>query len=171
MYICFKLLPPTNEVCEGYVFKGVCLFTRREHVWQGACIAGGHVWWGPCMAEGHVWWQFHAWQGGRCAWQGDMHSRGRYVWQGACMSHTLCHVRPHMQSMCGQYVTYWNAFLLPVCFHKCLLAQLADMRVSRSLLPKWEITQLCKNAFMYLFIGSRLLYLGKLKTHQDVSLS
>ena len=30
--IVFSLLPPTNEVCEGYVFTGVCLSTGG--VWQ-----------------------------------------------------------------------------------------------------------------------------------------
>ena len=41
-------LPPANEVCEGYVFTGVCLSTGgrawlpggRRHAWQ----RGGHVW-------------------------------------------------------------------------------------------------------------------------------
>ena len=28
LYVCVLLsLPPANEVCEGYVFTGVCLFT------------------------------------------------------------------------------------------------------------------------------------------------
>ena len=39
-------LPPANEVCEGYVFAGVCLSTegwgRAWHVaGEGACLAGG----------------------------------------------------------------------------------------------------------------------------------
>ena len=48
------LLPPANEVCEGYVFTGVYLSTG------GACMAGGR-----------------AWQGGMCA--GGMHDRGACV--------------------------------------------------------------------------------------------
>ena len=44
------LLPPANEVCEGFVFTAVCLSTGGGHTWQGgvmgipgrqgACIAG-----------------------------------------------------------------------------------------------------------------------------------
>ena len=37
------LLPPANEVCKGYVFTGVCLFTR------GTWVAGGNAWQGVCM--------------------------------------------------------------------------------------------------------------------------
>ena len=42
-------LPPANEVCEGYVFTGVCLSTGgakrgRGHAWRGACVAGGRAW-------------------------------------------------------------------------------------------------------------------------------
>ena len=41
-------LPPANEVCEGYVFTGVCLSTGG-HAWQGSCVAGGmHGRW-ACM--------------------------------------------------------------------------------------------------------------------------
>ena len=100
------LLPPANEVCEGYVFTGVCLSTegggvhgRGRHVWQGGmhgrgvCVAGGHVWrrglgWGCAL------------QGGMCM-AGGMHGGGHArqgacmvgacmawgcVWQGACMA-------------------------------------------------------------------------------------
>ena len=48
-----RLLPPANEVCEGYVLQvSVC-------PQEGACMAGGgcawqwgHVWRGACMAGG-----------------------------------------------------------------------------------------------------------------------
>ena len=50
-------LPPANEVCEDYVFTGVCLSTGR-----GACVAGGggmngegHAWQGACVVGGHAW--------------------------------------------------------------------------------------------------------------------
>ena len=39
-----RLLPPANEVCEGYVFTPVCqsFCSQGECVWQGgACVAGG----------------------------------------------------------------------------------------------------------------------------------
>ena len=43
----YVLLPPANEVCEGYVFTGVCLSTRR--VCMVAPVGGG---WGD---GGHAW--------------------------------------------------------------------------------------------------------------------
>ena len=94
------LLPPANEVCEGYVFTGVCLSTGEAciagwHVWQGgvhggghaglrghawlqgACVVvGGHAWlWGPCMVAGGV----HSCRGHAWLW-GGMHGGG-----GACV--------------------------------------------------------------------------------------
>ena len=69
--LCKALLPPANEVCEGYVFTGVCLSTG------GGCVVapGGHAWllWGgmcgcsrgACVVAlgGHAWllWGGHAW--------------------------------------------------------------------------------------------------------------
>ena len=47
-----SLLPPTNEVCKGYVFTGVCLSTPG-----GACMVGGHAWLllgGMCVCSGGV---------------------------------------------------------------------------------------------------------------------
>ena len=74
---------PRNEVCEGYVFTGVCLSTRGGgaggihdglHAWQkGGMHGGGHVWWGACVAVGHVWW-------GACV-VGGVYGRG-HAWQG-----------------------------------------------------------------------------------------
>ena len=59
----FILLPPANEVCEGYVFTGVCLSTG------GACVlpVGGHACFpgvcgcraGMCGCGGHAWLQGH----------------------------------------------------------------------------------------------------------------
>ena len=69
----FKLLPPANEVCEGYVFTGVCLSTQGGHVWLlpggvcgclgvCGCSWGGCAWLlpgvlGACMVAlgGHAW--------------------------------------------------------------------------------------------------------------------
>ena len=97
------------QVCEGYVFTGICLSTGGMHgsggdhgrvacVWQGACMTGGmhgggHVWQG-------VWWG-HAWQG--------------HVWQGACMAGGMHGMHTpgryyEIQSMSWQYASYWNAF-------------------------------------------------------------
>ena len=49
-------LPPANEVCEGYVFTGVCLSGGVRG--RGVCMAGGHVRGGG----GHVrgWGHVHA---------------------------------------------------------------------------------------------------------------
>ena len=71
------LLSPANEVCEGYVFTGVCLSTGGgEHAWQWGCVWQGRGGWGACM---------DAWQGG-CAWQGGMHGRGVCLAGGVCMA-------------------------------------------------------------------------------------
>ena len=48
----------------------------------GACMAGGHEWQGACVAGGQ-------------AWQGGMRGRRDGHWH-----------------CCGQYASYWNAFLL-----------------------------------------------------------
>ena len=47
----YTFLPPANEVCEGYVFTGVCLSTGEGHVWL---LVGGMpgCWWGACMVAG-----------------------------------------------------------------------------------------------------------------------
>ena len=69
-----QLLPPGNEVCEGYVFTGVCLSTGcvcgrgacmvgGMHG-RGACVAGWHAWWGSWMVEGGCMWQVGACKAG-----------------------------------------------------------------------------------------------------------
>ena len=45
----YALLPPANEVCEGYVFTGVCLSTWGGHAWfylggVRGFLWGGHAW-------------------------------------------------------------------------------------------------------------------------------
>ena len=69
-------LPPANEVCEGYVFTGVCLSTPGVcacfggHVWF---YSGGHVWLysgGAWFYSGHAWFclgVMHGFPGG-CTW-------------------------------------------------------------------------------------------------------
>ena len=71
-------LPPANEVCEGYVFTGVCLSIWGDmHGW-GACVAGRMcVAGGACMAGG-----MHS---GGCAWLGVCMVRGAmHGWGHAC---------------------------------------------------------------------------------------
>ena len=107
-------LPSANEVCEGYVFTGVCLSTGGhawllpgEHAWllQGrACMValGGHVWLhlGACIVApgGRVCVvalrgvymvapRGHAWLLlGVCVAKGGMCGKGGHAWQrGVCM--------------------------------------------------------------------------------------
>ena len=60
----YFLLPPANEVCEGYVFTGVCLSTGG-----GACMVwGGMVAGGVCGCEGHAWLQGACMVAGGHAW-------------------------------------------------------------------------------------------------------
>ena len=106
----FTFLPPTNEVCEGHVFTGVCLSTGGMHG-KGACMVGGmhsggvcmarvgggvhgggmcgrgHVWWGACMVRG-------ACAAGRHAWLGTYMVGGLHG-GGACMVGEVCMVGGH----------------------------------------------------------------------------
>ena len=73
------LLPPANEVCEGYVFTGVCLSTGcvcvwGVCVWQGGVHGGGHAWQGVCGRG-------HAWQGVVGMHGGVVHGRGHAWWE------------------------------------------------------------------------------------------
>ena len=93
-----------REACMagGMHGKGACV------VGLMACMAG----WG-CIAGG-----MHR---GGCTWQGacvvrGMHVRGACVawghaWQGACMACMPPGRYYDIQSMSGQYASYWNAFL------------------------------------------------------------
>ena len=74
-------LPPANEVCEGYVFTGVCHSVHGGGM--RGCSGGGHAWllWGGGMVAlgGHAW----LLQGGMCGCSG-----GGHAWLlpgGACM--------------------------------------------------------------------------------------
>ena len=132
------LLPPANDVCEGYVFTGVCLSTTG-----GACVValGGHAW--LLRGGGHAWllwgcaWfllRGHAWffPGGVHGFfwgVGGMHgffwggvhgfSRGvRDFFWGACVGYD------EIRSMSGRYTSYWNAFLFyrrSESNHRCAL--------------------------------------------------
>ena len=148
-------LPPANEICEGYVFTGVCL-DGACMVAGGACMVGGggHAWlWGGmhgcqgvCMVAGGCAWLQGAMHGcrGVCMVVGGMHGCGGCAWlQGVCMVVGGCawlrgacvvaggHARlrgacvvaggacighDEIRSMSGRYASYWNAFLLSLCF-------------------------------------------------------
>ena len=56
-------LPPANEVCEGYVFTGVCLSTPGGCAWFYSGGMHGFIW-GVCVVlfGGHAWFYWgHAW--------------------------------------------------------------------------------------------------------------
>ena len=60
-------LTPANEVCEGYVFTGVCLSARGGHAWllpgEGGCMVAPRGGMRGCSGGGHVWLLL-----GRLAW-------------------------------------------------------------------------------------------------------
>ena len=80
-------LPPANEVCEGYVFTGVCLSTVG-HAWQGACMAGGCVWQG---------------EGGMHGGGGGVYGGGCVWWGGACVVGGVHGRRPPTDTMATAY--------------------------------------------------------------------
>ena len=129
------LLPPANEVCEGYVFTGVCHSVHGG----GVCVVAL----GECMVApgGCAWLLSCAWLlrgGGRCVVaprggmcgcsQGGMHgcSGGCMVAPGGgmrgCSQGGMCGCSGEgvhgfsneIRSMSGRYASYWNAFLLKI---------------------------------------------------------
>ena len=127
-----NLLPPANEVCEGYVFTGVCLYTGGACVVVGGGMHGeeGHAWRGvvACIVKGGCAWQRGACvaKGGMCGKGGVHGKRGACVVKGACMAkgggmrdegrhawrRGACVGYDEIRSMSGQYASHWNAFLL-----------------------------------------------------------
>ena len=70
-----ELLPPANEVCEGYVFTGVCLSTGGHACFRGGVCAsqgGVRASGGVCMVGGHAWLQgnMRGCGGGMCGCKG-----------------------------------------------------------------------------------------------------
>ena len=100
------LLPPANEVCEGYVFTGVCLST-----------GGGSTWVGPPNQVYPL---------GRYTPRDQVHPLDRYTldhvhppWDQV---HPQDQVHPPGSSACweiratsGRYASYWNAYLFFLC--------------------------------------------------------
>ena len=83
------LLPPANEVCEGYVFTGVCLSTGEGRAW----LPGGHVWLPRGMCG---------------CWQGE------HVWlPGACVVDRVC------VWLLGAYMVAGEHTWLPGGMHGC----------------------------------------------------
>ena len=134
IWLYWALLPPTNEVCEGYVFTGVCLSTRGG----GACVVapggmhgcsggGGHAWLLPGVCAWLLRGGMHGCSQGGCVvaprgacvvalggmrgfFRGGMHG---FCW-GACVVFFpggACIGYDEIRSMSGRYASYWNAFL------------------------------------------------------------
>ena len=110
-------------MARGHAWWGECVaggMRGREHALQGVCVAGGMPGMGGmhgrggvcgrgvCMAAGCM-------AGGAC---GRGHVSGCAWWGGACMVVGA----PNMWSMCGQYASYWNAFLFFLLFMKVYLS-------------------------------------------------
>ena len=100
-----SLLPPANEVWEGYVFTQVSVCPQRG-VAGGAFVAGVCAWKGGCVWQGGV-------HGRRdiCD-RGGVHGRG-HAWHVHHPEHPPPSNRHYeIWSMSGRYASYWNAFLL-----------------------------------------------------------
>ena len=121
-------LPPANEVCEGYVFTGVChsvhkgggmgraWLLRGRHAWL---LLGGHAW---LLPGGHAWAPGGACMValGGCAWLLGGHAwllPGGHAWLLRGGVHGFF---DEIRSMSGRYASYWNAFL----FSKRFIEQL-----------------------------------------------
>ena len=96
-YFPIFLLPPANEVCEGYVFTGVCLSTGGV-----ACVVAQG---GACMVlfGGRAWFYL----GGM---RGFIGGRAWFYWGGVCGFSSFFGYN-EIRSMSGRYASYWNAFL------------------------------------------------------------
>ena len=118
-YLCHIFLPPANEVCEGYVFTGVCLSTLGGgcawfYLGGGMCgfiqggmcgfIRGVHgfIWGGVVLFGGHAWFYLRGY-----AW----------VFQGGVHGFFSLFGYNEIRSMSGRYASYWNAFLFKICQH------------------------------------------------------
>ena len=151
---CPVLLPPANEVCEGYVFTGVCLSTGG-HAWLpwggmcgcsggacmvapgGACVVapGGHAWLlpgGACVVAlgGHAWLLWGGMcgcsQGGVCGCsRGGMHGCSGGGMCG-CSWGGMHGFFNEIRSMSGRYASYWNAFLFIVTFFNVSVAMTTE---------------------------------------------
>ena len=99
-------LPPANEVCDGYVFTDVCLFTgwggRSWSLSVGVTVRGGSPSRGVSV-------------------QGALCLEGLYAGRGVCPgeTETSCTVTS------GRYASYWNVFVFS---HNILKTNLKFLR-------------------------------------------
>ena len=116
-----KSLPPANEVCEGYIFTGVCLSTRGG----GVC----HI--QPPRADTSL----GSHPLGRHPSGGDPLSRHTPLGRQPPWADTPGHTRPGqtppppagyygIRSTSGRYASYWNVFLFNIISSIFFLAPL-----------------------------------------------
>ena len=158
MWVSFPtLLPPANEVCEGYVFTGVCHSVHRGGMhgcpggmhgcsWGGACVVSFG---GACMValggmHGFIWGACVVLFGRACvvlfggacvvlfgghAW---FYLGGRHAWfysRGGVRGFFSFFRYNEIRSMSGRYASYWNAFLYVfLVFHHSYLKQTALLK-------------------------------------------
>ena len=119
------MLPPANEVCEGYVFTGVCLSTGEgmHGCSGGACVvaqggmrgcSGGHAW---LLQGGRAWLLRGGMRG--CSWGGMRGCSGGCAWllpggHAWLLRGGMRGFFDEIRSMSGRYVSHWNAFLLQI---------------------------------------------------------
>ena len=103
LFLTFTLLPPANEVCEGYVFTRVCLSTGGGSTWAGTPLLGRYT---PGQVPPRA-----------GTPSGQVHPLGRY---------TPTTVHAGIRSISGRYASHWNAFLFvgffcsgSLCFRIC----------------------------------------------------
>ena len=100
------LLPPANEVCEGYVFTGVCLSTRGgvHHLIQRGGVHG-FIWWGGM--HGFIWGGMRGFIWGACM----VLFRGAYmVLFGGCVWFYLGGMHGFIQG--GMHGFIWGCMVL-----------------------------------------------------------
>ena len=115
------LLLPVNEVCEGYIFTGVCLSTGGGFLVsvQGISVQAGLCLGGLCpggLYPGGLSVQWISIQG-RSLSGGSLSGRslsGGSLSGGVSVRETPCTV------MGGRYVSYWNAFLFTMINIHCI---------------------------------------------------
>ena len=97
---------PANEVCEGYVFTGVCLFTGgSQYLSSGGVCARGFLSRGSLSRGVSV-------QGVSVQGEGSLCLGGRVSIQGGlCPGRTQWTETAPRTEKSGRYASYWNAFL------------------------------------------------------------
>ena len=114
-------LPPANEVCEGYVFTGVCHSVhgggRHARLLRGGGVCVVAPGWGACVVAPMV--DPRGWGVGvhGCSGGGGMHGcSGGHAWllwggMHGCSRGAYMVFFDEIRSMSGRCASYWNAFL------------------------------------------------------------